>query len=94
MIFELVKATDNIHKYVGVFHDGSEIKHIPFGAKGYDDLTTHNNPIRKKQYLLRHRPLENWDDPKTAGALSRWILWETPNLQINVRKFKDRFSLD
>jgi hypothetical protein len=92
--FELVKANDGIHKYVGIFHDGSNVKHISFGAVGYDDMTMHNNPLRKKQYLARHQPNEDWNDPQTRGALSRWLLWETSNLQTNLQRFRKRFSLD
>ena len=93
MKFELVKATDGIHKYVGVFQDGATIKHLPFGAVGYEDYTQHKNPQRKTQYLVRHKSTEHWDDPQTRGALARWILWDTPNLTHNIRKFKERFSL-
>jgi len=94
MRFELTKATDGIHKYVGIFTDGSNIKHLSFGAIGYEDYTQSKSPQRRMAYLSRHRTREDWNDPQTKGALSRWILWETPNLQTNVRKFKERFSLD
>jgi hypothetical protein len=94
MKFELEPATDKQHKYLGVFTDdkGEQIR-IPFGAKGYEDLTMHRNRIRAKLYLARHRPRENWNDPMTPGALSRWILWETPHLETNVRRFKQKFNL-
>lgn len=93
MKFELEKATDGKHKWVGVFTDGDTTKHVPFGAAGYEDLTQHRNYLRRSLYLARHRKNENWNDPQTAGALSRWILWETPNLTVNVRRFKQRFGL-
>lgn len=89
--FTLERATDGKHKFVGVFGDG---KRIPFGAKGMSDYTIHKNPARRQLYLTRHRARENWNNPRTAGALSRWILWgDSTSLETNVRRFKERFSL-
>ena len=94
MKFELEKATDSQHKWTGVFtdDDGKETR-VSFGHKSYEDYTQHGNRFRRSMYLMRHRKNENWYDPQSRGALSRWILWETPNLQINVRRFKQRFNL-
>ena len=91
MTFHLEKATDGKHKWVGVFED----KRVPFGAVGYQDYTQHKNPLRRANYLSRHRSREDWNNPKTAGALSRWILWgDSTSLQRNVASFRRRFSLD
>ena len=95
MKFTLEPATDGTHKWVGVFTDETT-KHehrVPFGAKGYEDYTQHKNALRQENYLLRHRSREDWDTPQTAGALSRWILWESPSLLTAVRRFKHKFSL-
>jgi hypothetical protein len=87
----LERATDKKHKWVAVFADG---KRVPFGAYGMEDYTQHKNKLRRANYLLRHRARENWNDPQTAGALSRWLLWgESTSLATNVRSFKKRFSL-
>ena len=93
MKFTIEKA-EKPHKWVGIFtdDDGKETK-ISFGASSYQDYTQHKNPIRRTQYLVRHRTREDWTDPMTAGALSRWILWETPSIEKNVRLFKERFNL-
>jgi hypothetical protein len=73
--------------------DGSEIT-TPFGARGMSDYTKHKNPTRKQRYLDRHRGMnERWDDPTTAGALSRWVLWNKPTLRASIRDFKKRFNL-
>ena len=95
MKFKLEPAGIGKHKYVGVFIDGDKKEtRIPFGARGYEDYTQHKNILRQKLYLLRHAAREDWKDPMTAGALSRWILWNTPNLQTNVRLYKQKFNLD
>lgn len=94
MRFTLEDATDGRHKYVGVFTDDyNNATRVPFGAKGYEDMTIHKNPIRRSQYLARHRANEDWYDPQTAGALARWILWDTGSLTANVQRFKRRFNL-
>lgn len=67
-------------------------KTVPFGASGMSDYTKHKNPERKKRYLTRHRKRENWNDPVTPGALSRWILWNKPSLQASITDYKRRFK--
>lgn len=94
MKFHLERATDGKHKWIGVFTDDEKERRVPFGAKGYEDYTQHGNPLRKENYLTRHRAREDWNDPMTAGALSRWLLWETPSLDEAVRRFKRKFSLN
>ena len=60
-------------KWKAVFEDPKKTTH--FGAKGMSDYTKHKDDERKKLYLDRHRKNESWNNPTTAGALSRWILW-------------------
>jgi len=87
----LERATDGKHKWVAVFDDG---KRVPFGAKGYEDYTQHHDKLRRANYLRRHRSRESWSNPRTAGALSRWILWgDSTSLDANLRAFRRRFSL-
>ncbi len=31
---------------------------------------------KKKNYIARHQAREDFNNIKTAGALSRWVLWE------------------
>jgi hypothetical protein len=88
---ELHPATDGKHKWVAVFDDGTR---VPFGAKGYQDYTQHGDKLRRANYLARHRTSETWTNPKTAGALSRWILWgDSTSLSANLSDFRRRFSL-
>ena len=93
MKFRLEQA-EAPHKYVGVFtDDAGEETRVKFGAAGYQDLTQHHDRRRRSLYLARHRKNEHWNRPMTAGALSRWILWETPSITQNVKLFKGRFNL-
>ena len=58
------------------------------------DYTIHKDPERKKRYIERHSGMnEDWNDPLTAGALSRWILWNKPSFEDSIKDFKKRFNL-
>ena len=72
--------------------DGREIVQ-PFGQKGYSDFTKHKDVTRRTRYLRRHRGMgENWNDPTSAGALSRWILWNKPTFKASLADYKRRFG--
>jgi len=88
---EFFHANDNKHKYVAVFNDG---QHVPFGAAGYEDYTMHGDKERKKLYLKRHKKREDWNDPKSAGALSRYILWNKPTLEASIKDYVKRFNME
>eukprot|EP01043_Picozoa_sp_COSAG02_P061934 COSAG02_NODE_8425_length_2575_cov_4.168821_3_plen_183_part_00 len=66
---------------------------VHFGQRGAEDFTTHQDRARKRHYLARHAPREDWDDPLTAGALSRWILWHKTSRPAAVAAFRRRFNL-
>ena len=83
---KLIKATDGIHKYVAVFND----KRVPFGAKGYTDFIESGNEVKKAAYLARHRG-EDWNNPKTPGSLSRWLLWNRSTLKESLADYVKRF---
>lgn len=72
--------------------DGEEIRHTDFGAKRYEDYTIHNDRVRKNRYIRRHKANEDWEDPYTAGALSRWVLWEKPDLKDSWNFYKQKFG--
>lgn len=80
-------------KYQATFQDDNKTKTVHFGAKGYSDFTLHGDEARKTRYLNRHREKEDWNNPMTAGALSRWILWNKPTLEASIADFKKRFHL-
>ena len=62
-------------------------KTVRIGAAGYEDYTTHKDPVRKASYLARHRN-ENWGDPETAGFWARWILWNKKTIGASIRDLR------
>lgn len=64
-----------------------------FGASGMDDYTKTRDKEQKQRYLKRHRRNENWSNPLSAGALSRWILWNKETRGASITDYKRRFNL-
>jgi hypothetical protein len=87
---ELFHANDGVHKYVAVFDND---QHIAFGNINYEDYTLHKDKERKRLYILRHRKREDWTNPRSAGALSRWILWNKPTLEASFKDYIKRFHM-
>ena len=78
-------------KYRVIFPDGFS---VDFGAKGYEDFTTHKDQKRKLNYLARHAKREDWNDQYSAGFWSRWVLWEEDNLPDAIKKIKYMFDIE
>lgn len=90
-----IKKSDHPDKkYYAEFESEGRTRKTYFGAKGMKDFTTFS-PVereeRKRRYLARHRANENWNDPESAGALSRWILWNKPTVRESVKDYMKRF---
>lgn len=90
----LTKLHSGDKKYRAVFQlPNGRQKTTYFGARGYEDYTMHKDKERMKRYLTRHKARENWGDPTTPGALSRWILWNKPSLRASVQDYAKRFGI-
>lgn len=89
-LISITKSDRADKKYVALFDDN---KRVHFGATGYPDFTTTNDEKRKDRYLKRHKKNEQWNNPQTAGSLSRYILWNKPTLQASIADYKHRFGL-
>jgi len=95
-LVSLKPSTNKDKKLMATFDNG---KRIHFGAKGFFDYTKYykQDPKLAKQkrdaYLARHRENEDWNDVTSAGALSRWILWNKPTVEASKADFIKRFNL-
>ena len=93
-LIKIVKSSNKLKKYDAYFMlDNGRQKKVSFGASGYSDYTINKDDERKELYIRRHRSRENWNNPLTAAALSRWILWEKKTLKAAITAFKKRFNL-
>lgn len=92
-LVSIVPARDGVHKYLATFNDNGVKRMIKFGAVGYEDYTQHKDPNRRLAYIARHRAREDWNNPMTPGALSRFILWEKTSLRSALLDYRRRFRL-
>ena len=83
------------HKMIAIFYDenGKKIRTIRFGSALHSDMTKHKDQTRMELYLKRHMKRENWNNPLTAGSLSRYVLWSAPTLSQGINNFKNKFNL-
>ena len=96
-MLELVSVTKSKQpgkKFTASFlRDGRPVT-THFGDSSMNDYTQHHDPERRRNYLARHKSRENWNDPTSAGSLSRYLLWgDSTSFQENLRAFKKRFGL-
>jgi len=99
------KSTNPQKKYMAIFCEcecegkkndcgkSKRPKTIHFGSAGMSDFTKHRDEKRKLRYINRHKKREDWNSPMTAGALSRWILWNKPTIKASLEDYKKRFNL-
>lgn len=92
---EIKRSTNKEKKLMAIFtYPDGKTKTTHFGARGMSDYTKHGDKERMERYLDRHdNGREDWNDPTTAGALSRWVLWNKPSLSASFNDFKKRFKL-
>ena len=86
------KSTNEKKKYMAIFYEGGKKKKTThFGAAGQSDFTKHKDEARKQRYMNRHKVNENWQNPMSAGSLSRYILWNKTSLKDSIVDYKRRF---
>lgn len=92
---KIKKSSRSEKKLMAVFKNKNtdRKKTIHFGANGMSDFTKHKDVERRSRYLKRHKKRENWNKCDTAGALSRWVLWNKPSKKSSINSFKKKFSL-
>ena len=95
MYVNITKSTRQGKKMVVIFYDEAKkkVKTTHFGASAYEDYTTHQDLVRKQNYIARHKERENWNDYMTAGSLSLWILWNKPTLTASIEDYMRKFKL-
>jgi Family of unknown function (DUF5754) len=69
-------------------------KTVHFGAKGYEDYTTHKDPARKDRYIQRHKGKEQWGKQgiETAGFYAKHVLWNKPTIQQSINDLNHKYK--
>lgn len=96
-----VKPTpaNDTKKYVATFCkckgdtkcDPKDRPKIKFGSKGSNTFIDGADEKTKENYIKRHQPREDWTKIN-AGSLSRYLLWNLPNLKDAIAYFKKKFK--
>ena len=100
-LLSINKSTKKNKKLTAVFLNKKtkRTKTVHFGSSPNKDFTIYSKgdkkeaEMKKKAYIARHQVRENFNNPITAGALSRWILWNKPTVSASITDFKKRFNL-
>lgn len=94
-LLKIVDSRANGKRYTAYFSVGEDnkLKKVHFGSATGETYIMHRDEDKKKNYLKRHEVRENWDNPLTAGALSRWILWNKKTIGQSKKDFVKRFNL-
>ena len=105
-LLRITKSSNQSKKWDAIFMIDGKEKKVSFGANGYRDYTLINNKnskfylpkildrnVVKDSYIRRHEKKENWNNPLTAGALSRWILWDKKTLNSSIKSYKKKFRV-
>ena len=88
----VISKSENKNKKMKVVIDDK--KTIHFGASGYEDFTTHNDPKRRDNYIARHKKNENFgiSGIDTAGFWATNVLWNKETLEKSVDDLNNRFK--
>ena len=86
------KSTRKGKRFMATYANG---KVIHFGSSVGKSYIDHGDKAKRKAYLERHgTSRENWDDPFSAGSLSRYLLWgDSTDLETNHQAFMKRFPI-
>lgn len=80
-------------RFVAIFDDGQRVH---FGSKGSSTFIDHGDKQKREAYIARHRHPklnEDWNDLRSPGALSRWLLWgDSIDLEENIEEYIRRLN--
>jgi hypothetical protein len=78
-------------RLVIVFTDPKKTVH--FGARGGSTYLDHHDPVKRANYLARHRVNEDWSEVN-AGSLAAHLLWgKSTDLETNLRAYLRRYRI-
>lgn len=88
---KIESSTRRDKRLMATFQNGQVVH---FGSKGSKTYIDHGDKVKRTNYLARHKVNEDWSDPYSPGALSRYLLWgDSTSLDTNHRKFMKLFSV-
>ena len=86
---QLTQSPLKTKKWRAIFSDGT---HTDFGDPMYEDYTQHKDEKRRELYKQRHKKDLETNNPRKAGFLSYYILWNKPTIEASLRDYKKMFA--
>lgn len=85
------KSTRKGKRFMATFANG---KVVHFGLDGGKTYIDEGDKMKRAAYLARHKKRENWNNPYSAGSLSRYLLWgNSTSLEENHAVFMKKFTI-
>ena len=94
MRLHITRTPNSTKAFKAVFTDKNKTKIIRFGTESNYVLNRNKTKKDRENYIKRHVVREDFNNPMTAGALSRYILWgDSRSITKNITAFKKKFNL-
>lgn len=89
---KIEKSNRKDKRFVATFKDGTKTHFGSLGASTYIDGK--RTVEERNNYIKRHAVRENFNEPKSAGSLSRWLLWgNSKSLEKNHNDFMKKYNI-
>jgi hypothetical protein len=90
---KIENSTRKDKRFMATYADGTKIH---FGSKGASTYIDGKRTEKERQnYLKRHDVREDFNNPKSAGALSASLLWgSSKSLNKNHQDFMKKFKIN
>ena len=91
----IARTGDQQPAFEAVFKmDDGKQKTVKFGTSSNYVTNPDKTKADRTAYIARHAVRENWKDPMSRGALSRYILCgDSRSIVENTRDYRKRFNL-
>ena len=91
----ITRTGDQQPAFAAVFTlDDGKYRTVKFGTSSNYALNPDKTKKSRPAYIARHAVSENWNDPLSRGALSRYIRWgDSRSVVENTRAYRKRFNL-
>jgi len=83
-IVQVAPSTRKGKRFMAEWSDGT-VTH--FGDITRPSYPFHKDRDRKRKYMLRHRKDLNTGDPRRAGFMSWFILWQFTSVDVSIRTY-------
>jgi hypothetical protein len=86
------KSTRKGKRFMATFANG---KVVHFGASNASTYIDHGDKAKRSAYIARHKVNENWSNPYSPSALSRFLSWgDSTSLEANHQAFMRKFGVN